>query len=617
MADNPSILETVLENLSRGLIYIDEDAQVRHYSSLAKRITGITLSPDKVHPAGRINEGDIVIIADNELGNDDALDIRDLTCLNIHEKQMKPGDALLAIGIYRNVKIKPIYKYATNYSPNGILSLRETYMGFSITAQIDFSNRELKISVNEESYVMNYIQAVGHMVIIDGITGKVKFFQARGYGPRAEEIGKILRGKTYTAKPGDETGDKLIPETGLPLDALHWEEDFTTLIRELLTTQSTSTRSGLYDIHKRPLYCVLIRIKNQRPNDGVYLTIQDSRRMENQLEEERQILDLLQQQLKYSLDPTDQSPADIRFGDFVGNDPAMREVKLLASRAAKAKFNVIITGESGTGKSQLAREIHRMSGNPGPFVEVNCNAITPSLFESELFGYVAGAFTGASSGGKAGFFEAADGGTLFLDEIGDIPLEIQVKLLHVLQNKKIYRVGSSTPINVNVRVITATNSDLEAAIAAGRFRQDLYYRINVFPICIPPLRHHRGDIYVLVNHIMKDLSHKYGVGYKQLSEEALDKIHAYDWPGNVRELENVLERAVTLCDGPIIYSEYISIREAACPPKTLKAQLDAAEKKILIDALNKHHQNRKAAMAELDVSKSVFYEKLKKHGLTS
>lgn len=166
----------------------------------------------------------------------------------------------------------------------------------------------------------------------------------------------------------------------------------------------------------------------------------------------------------------------------------------MAWKAANSRFNVILTGESGTGKSKLAREIHNAGEDPGsPFIEVNCNAIAPTLFESELFGYVRGAFTGAKSEGNVGYFEAADGGTIFLDEIGEIPPEIQVKLLHVLQNKIIYRVGSSKPVKVDVRVIAATNKNLEEEVAMGRFRQDLFYRINVFPIDIPPLRERKAD----------------------------------------------------------------------------------------------------------------------------
>ena len=294
----------------------------------------------------------------------------------------------------------------------------------------------------------------------------------------------------------------------------------------------------------------------------------------------------------------------------------MEKVKQLAYKASKTRFNVIITGESGTGKSRLARAIHN-SGNPkAPFVEVICNAIAPSLIESELFGYVPGAFTGADPGGRMGFFEKADGGTIFLDEIGEIPLEIQVKLLHVLQNKRIYRVGSTTPVKVDVRVITASNRDLEEEVRQGRFRQDLYYRINVFPIHIPALRERKRDLYILANSILEDLCRKYDMEEKQFSEEALEMIAGYDWPGNVRELENIIERAITVCDGRVIYSENLMIRPKTMNGATLKERLEADEKRIIEDALFKYNDDRKRTMEELGLSRSVFYEKLKKHGIS-
>ena len=173
-----------------------------------------------------------------------------------------------------------------------------------------------------------------------------------------------------------------------------------------------------------------------------------------------------------------------------------------------------------------------------PFVEVNCNSIPVTLFESELFGYVGGAFTGANPNGKMGFFEAASGGTIFLDEVGELPMDIQVKLLHVLQNKSIYRIGSAKPIDVDVRVIVATYKNLEESISMGEFREDLYYRINVFPIEIPPLRDRKQDIYLLINHILTEFCNRYEMPMKQFSEEALEVLESYDWPGNVRELEN-------------------------------------------------------------------------------
>ena len=243
---------------------------------------------------------------------------------------------------------------------------------------------------------------------------------------------------------------------------------------------------------------------------------------------------------------------------------------------------------------------------------MNCNAIAPTLFESELFGYVGGAFTGAKSEGKIGFFEAADRGTIFLDEIGEIPLDIQVKLLHVLQNKIIYRVGSSRPVKVNVRVIAATNKNLEEEVAMGRFRQDLFYRINVFPIDIPPIRERKTDLYLLLNQILRKICDTYGLEAKQFSGEALQKLISYNWPGNVRELENAVERAVTLCDSNIIYSEHLRIGKGDIPT-TMKEMLAKEEERILEMTLAKYNGDKNKAMKELDMSRTVFYDKLKRY----
>lgn len=302
------------------------------------------------------------------------------------------------------------------------------------------------------------------------------------------------------------------------------------------------------------------------------------------------------------------------FNAFVGSSNVAKQVKYLAYKASQNKFNVIITGESGTGKSKIAREIHKMWNENAPFIEVNCNSIPVTLFESELFGYVGGAFTGANPNGKMGFFEAANGGTIFLDEVGELPMDIQVKLLHVLQNKSIYRIGSAKPIDVDVRVIVATNKNLEESISLGEFREDLYYRINVFPIEIPPLRDRKQDIYLLINHILTEFCKRYDMPMKQFSEEALEVLESYDWPGNVRELENIVERAITLCGSKIIYKEHLQIVPTG-KGNTLKELLEYEEKKIIENALIKNNGNNNLVMKELGISKTNFYDKIRKYGL--
>jgi formate hydrogenlyase transcriptional activator len=237
------------------------------------------------------------------------------------------------------------------------------------------------------------------------------------------------------------------------------------------------------------------------------------------------------------------------FEEIVGSSPALKGVLAQVARVATTDSTVLILGETGTGKELVARAIHRRSGRSArAFIRVNCAAIPPSLVTSELFGHEKGAFTGAVQR-RLGRFEAADGGTIFLDEVGELPPDTQVALLRVLQEREIERVGSSHPIHVDVRVLAATNSDLEAAVESGDFRQDLYYRLNVIPIRMPPLRDRAEDIPVLVEYLVERYARSAGKSIRHISKQTMELLRAYDWPGNVRELQNVIERAVVLCVG--------------------------------------------------------------------
>jgi transcriptional regulator with GAF, ATPase, and Fis domain len=243
--------------------------------------------------------------------------------------------------------------------------------------------------------------------------------------------------------------------------------------------------------------------------------------------------------------------APLLFEDIVGASPALRTVLARVQRVAATDATVLITGETGTGKELIARAIRNRSRRAtGPFVSINCAATPGALIASELFGHERGAFTGALQR-RLGRFELAHGGTLFLDEVGELPLETQIALLRVLQEREFERVGGSQPIHTDVRIIAATNRDLPAAIAAGTFRSDLYYRLNVFPIEMPPLRARREDIRVLAQYFLEREARRAGRTIRGLDARSLQLLESYDWPGNVRELENVIERSVILCDGDV------------------------------------------------------------------
>ncbi len=624
------VIELLMDSMNQGIMFLDSAMTIQHCNHLAKQITGIVFETQGSHEAGQISEGDIVIIADNKLGDDDGnLTGKDLETLNIHDKGIREGDMLVAVGVYKNKKIEPEYKYTHGHHMNTPLKLDVNYFGFHIVAEIDTEKRQNTIHVNENTYKLSYFHSIGNVVVIDGTTGNIKFFQAIGYGVRNEEIGRLLREESWAAKKADSAD---IDVTGRPFLELFDESALSDCIRAIMAGSQNQVINQLYEINKRPLICNVVPWNGEEDPEryleagefvtslekkglptGVFLLIRDTQNLENMLNERNEIIRQLEAHEKEEPGMERDYPEEA-FEGYAGKSNKTREIKYLGWKASQSKFNVIITGESGTGKSKLAREIHRLGNPDAPFVEVNCNAIAPSLFESELFGYVGGAFTGAKSEGKVGFFEAANKGTIFLDEIGEIPMDIQVKLLHVLQNKIIYRVGSSKPIKVDVRVIAATNKNLEEEVAQGRFRQDLFYRINVFPIDIPPIRERKGDLYLLINHILKDLCDNYGLEPKQFSGEALQKMISYNWPGNVRELENAIERAITLCDTNIVYSEHLKIGKGTIPT-TMKEMLAKEEERILEMTLLKYNGDKNKAMAELDMSKTVFYEKLKKYNI--
>ena len=307
--------------------------------------------------------------------------------------------------------------------------------------------------------------------------------------------------------------------------------------------------------------------------------------------------------------------------DFVADSAKMKELIELTIQAAQVEANVLVYGESGTGKEMVAKMIHKSSRKEGAFIAVNCGALPGNLLESELFGYQGGAFTGADKNGKIGLFEAADGGTLFLDEIGDMPLEMQVKLLRAIQEKKIRRVGSNEEIRVDVRLVAATNKDLKPRVEAGMFREDLFYRLNVIKLHVTPLRERKEDIPGLVDHFLRNLSKKYGMK-RQITKGMMAKLMGYDWPGNVRELENTIERLVVLSKGlnlefELLGEEILSTTSAAFPAdKPLKKVLADAEKEIILKVYQECGSTRKAAK-QLGVSQATVARKLQKYSTYS
>ena len=343
--------------------------------------------------------------------------------------------------------------------------------------------------------------------------------------------------------------------------------------------------------------------------------ISQSLRLAHMVEQERaQLVDenaLLKRELQQKYD----------FRNIVGASKEMRDVYEQIAQVAPSHTTVLIRGESGTGKELAAHAIHYNSPrNAKPFVKVNCAALPESLIESELFGHEKGAFTGAVAR-KRGRFELAEGGTLFLDEIGDLSPAIQVKLLRVLQEREFERVGGIETVRVNVRLIAATNVELEQAVQDGRFRSDLYYRLNVFSIYLPPLRERKTDIVLLADHFLEKYGRQNGKRIKRISTPAIDMLVSYHWPGNVRELENVIERSTLVCEGSVIHGHNLppSLQTAEGSGTVTRMSLDQAvnafEKDLIQDVLKTARGNRARAARMLDTTERILGYKVKKYGI--
>jgi two-component system response regulator AtoC len=341
----------------------------------------------------------------------------------------------------------------------------------------------------------------------------------------------------------------------------------------------------------------------------------------------------LEEQLRqYAGYLTREMHSQFEFGQIIGEAHALREVLTKVEQVAPTHSTVLLRGETGTGKELVAHAIHINSPRESkPFVRVNCAALAPGVLESELFGHEKGAFTGAVAR-RPGRFELADGGTLFLDEVGDLPMEVQVKLLRVLQEREFERVGGTETVKVDVRVVSATHRDLESLIAEGKFREDLYYRLNVFPITMPPLRERLEDLPRLVEHFVAKFNRTTGKAVRGFEPTAIAALGTYAWPGNVRELENVVERAIIIARGPEVTATDLDFGRRAqlqstgaagmsgisalgLGGKPLHARLQEQERNEIIAAIERNEGNIAGAARALGINRSTLYYRLRKHGL--
>ncbi|GHV95157.1 sigma-54-dependent Fis family transcriptional regulator [Spirochaetia bacterium] len=461
----------------------------------------------------------------------------------------------------------------------------------------------------------------GMVTLLDRATGTLKIEEALGLTPEEKERGVYRLGEGLVGR---------VFETGLPIIVPDLSKDI-----HFLNRAKTRTREDMAGL---TYYCVPIRSRG-----SVIGTLSAERRIENEdiemrMERDRSFLErvssiiadsaklrerILEEQfrLRQEMDASPALRGEVRESPnkdhggriapgsaIIGTSSAMQGLHEMLAQVAPSDATVLITGESGTGKELVAAELHRLSKRAAAaLVKINCAALPESIIESELFGHEKGAFTGAVSQHK-GRFEMADRGTIFLDEIGELTPQVQVKLLRVLQERELERVGGSSTIKVDVRLIAATNRNLEAEVKAGRFREDLFYRLNVFPLHIPPLRERKSDLILLADYFTEKYAEKNGKLIKRISTPALDLLASYSWPGNVRELENCIERAVILSTDMVIHSYNLppSLQSAVStntePTTTLDAALSRLEKELIVEALKIADGNMAAAARRLGIT---------------
>lgn len=617
-------VEKIVDLLEEGVIVIDANGIIQLYNRKAQEIFGLNLDGEQPgHPAGEIREGDWVLLADNWLGRDDGgLCPEDLAVIGVDHSHLTSGMAIVAIGRVGAESGQAAVK-AGNLQDWGkrTLQVELRSAGHHLLAAVEHKRHRLLIQADREVFAFPYRFAAGHLVILDGASLAIKFYQARGYTARGESIREILLGKSYGAKGQKAERQQVL---GQPMEAFHPVAGGGGRLMEAVHL-GTGVRRLELEINGIATLCKVDPLVIEGEKRGAILIledIQELRYMKQERDSALANLHMLEEEIRH------QKKAEEVFERVVGRSKRIEEVIRLAKRAALSISTVLLLGESGTGKGLIARAIHDASARrEGPFITINCASIPESLLESELFGYEGGAFTGANREGKPGKFELAHGGTIFLDEIGDLPLPMQAKLLHVLQERKIQRLGGTRARELDIRIVAATNRDLRRMVRLGEFREDLYYRIHVFALEMPALRERREDIPDLIQYLLPGVCQKVGVGLKGLSPETVQYLTQYSWPGNVRELENLLEMLISIAPDGLITPDQLPprITETHTPdprqPVTVEHLtslgdlVEACERAAIARALQQTDGNRTRAMEILGIGRTQFYEKLKRYHL--
>lgn len=592
-----SILQDVMDASSHAMFTMDRSGIVTNINRQAKEQFGLFNHSAESHAAGRLVTGDVVILISTYLGGDDGqLTVQDLKRVGIHEHRLHAGDKIIAVGVYADPAFKPVYKYMRR-SEGEQLQLDTVYQGVPIHAFIQPG--VASVQVREQTYSLNYFRSIGQMVILDGTSKRVKFWEENGYSARKEGIGNLLRGAPYSAKS---------PETEVDVAGYHFREffegrRFEEHVRQVLNGEKERYERQEYDINGFALTASILPITSESTRPvGVIVKFRNIADLRATIKERNDAIESVERQYRRaeSILATENA-----FASLLSTGTAMARAKDAAYKLAQRNCHILITGEHGTGKTDLAKSLRDVQQRQGPFVVVDCAVYSSDQQDQILFG---------TSNGKPGAFIRANGGTVLLESIEELNPAAQLKLMEIIQNQQFYTVDGDKIISTDVRIFATTAHNLKDAVAEGRFRSDLYYRLSAFQVELPALRTCRGDIPFLINNLMEEIRQKYGATEKYLSGEAFSKLLAYDWPGNIRELENVLERAVAFSEGDLIYLEHVRLDEAV-PALTMREQLRQAERHILQQTLAQYDGDKNRAMSALGMSRSSFYDKCKEYGL--
>lgn len=593
------ILQSVMDSSSHAMFTMDRQGIVTHINQQAKERFGLFNHSRYSHGAGRIETGDLVILATSGMGADDGnLTAADLTAIGIREHRLRPGDMLAAVGVYGDTGVKPVYKFFHRGDTTD-LRLDVTFQGVPISVEI--TDREIAVTVRGRRYSISYFVCIGQLVVLDGSSKQTKFWEEKGYSARKEGIGSLLRGGSFVAKGPDQE----IHVVGYHFRDFFEGELFEAHLQQVLEGEASCFSDVAYEINGIALMASILPIRTGEQVDGIIVKFRNIEDIHTTIIERNTAIAAAEWQFRQSSEHGGADDGEDAIIAPHGNSAAIRAVRRRAYKLSQMDCGILITGEPGTGKSQLAQSIGRVQPRKGPFIMADCSAVDPAALDGILFG---------GADGAPGLLRQADGGTLFLDEVGELPPGVQAKLLSVIRRQEFISSDSGTAVKVDVRLLVVAGSALRTELEAGRFRQDLYYRLSAFALELPPLRERREDIYLVANELLEQICQQYHMPEKSLSGEAFAKLVGYDWPGNLRELENVLEGAAALSDSDIIYPEHIRL-ETAPTTLTLRQHMKAEERRYIQQVLTQCGGDRQQAMKLLDMSRSVFYDRLKEYDI--